>query len=254
MWEREDENIVLFPQNSPIKGEKPDSVLLFQIAGCTVFIVLSLLLRLSGGPAFEQAKESFAGVMEDGITTSQQEEIVRFANATIEYIRTQLNTPIEGGAGGAITQSSTKSFTGPYFLSDIAYTPAGGYVSSAYGARKHPITGKPDMHTGLDIAAQEGSAVSAAFYGIVTKTAFDAERGFFIEVMHSNRVVTTYNHLKQIFVQKGDTVVRGQTIAAVGSTGTSTGPHLHFEIKVNGIYVDPAQILPQLTAVTEEKS
>ncbi|MBI5231215.1 MAG: peptidoglycan DD-metalloendopeptidase family protein [Coriobacteriales bacterium] len=112
----------------------------------------------------------------------------------------------------------------------------GGSVSSEYGWRTHPIFGKKKFHHGLDISAASGAAVLAADSGTVIKaeSGWGGGYGNRVWVDHGEGVVTTYNHLKSFSVSSGEKVGKGQRIASVGSTGFSTGPHLHFEVRVNG--------------------
>ena len=115
-----------------------------------------------------------------------------------------------------------------------------GYTSSRYGWRTDPITGKRSMHTGLDIAGKRGSEIVAAAYGVVTWTGKDAGYGNIVEVSHGDDLVTRYAHNKENLVHPGDIVRKGDTIALMGSSGRSTGTHVHYEVYKNGRSVDPA--------------
>ncbi|HCZ07383.1 MAG: hypothetical protein PWP37_39 [Thermotogota bacterium] len=126
--------------------------------------------------------------------------------------------------------------------SDIAW-PLYGTISSGFGMRIHPITGKKSFHTGLDIAANEGSPVLASIDGIVVYAGYNGGYGYMVEIS-SGRYTTVYGHLSRICVYPGQFVKRGSLIGRVGSTGLSTGPHLHFEVKVSGQLRDPLAILP----------
>ena len=119
----------------------------------------------------------------------------------------------------------------------------GGRYTSYFGYRINPITGKFSFHTGLDIAAAEGTKVRAAFSGRVAKVGEDDRAGKYIILSHDDGFVTFYCHCSEIVAQEGAVIRQGETIAAVGSTGWSTGPHLHFEIRKNNIRYNPIFIL-----------
>lgn len=125
--------------------------------------------------------------------------------------------------------------------------PASGSVSSEYGTRRHPITGKVQLHRGIDIAAPVGTPVYATADGTVV---FAGERGGYgltVVIDHGYGMQTLYAHNSRLFVKAGDAVRRGQQIAAMGSSGLSTGPHVHYEVLVNGEAVNPRQFLPGRT-------
>ncbi|MCX4193436.1 M23 family metallopeptidase [Methylophaga sp. OBS1] len=114
-----------------------------------------------------------------------------------------------------------------------------GWVSSFYGYRIDPFNGKKTFHDGLDIAAKSGSDVMAVADGIVTWVGERGGYGGLVEVDHGNGYVTRYAHNKTIKVKKGDRVSKGETLALMGSTGRSTGPHVHFEVLRDGQHVNP---------------
>ena len=120
---------------------------------------------------------------------------------------------------------------------------AGGSMGSAYGWRIDPITGGSALHTGLDFQADPGTSIFAAAAGIVVLQEFHAAYGNMIEIDHGNQLSTLYAHASRTFVKKGDLIKRGQKIAEVGTTGRSTGPHLHFEVLVQGVPQDPQKFL-----------
>jgi murein DD-endopeptidase MepM/ murein hydrolase activator NlpD len=119
----------------------------------------------------------------------------------------------------------------------------GGRVGSPFGFRIDPITGRSALHTGLDFPADVGTPIVAAAGGVVVVQEYHHAYGNMVEIDHGNDLITRYGHTSQIYVKKGDIVKRGQKIADVGSTGRSTGPHLHFEVWVSGVPQDPARFL-----------
>lgn len=120
--------------------------------------------------------------------------------------------------------------------------PAYGVITSPFGLRTHPVSGKTDFHTGLDIAASLGDGVYAALPGRVTEIGISPIYGNYIRVAHAQGLESVYNHCSEILAAKDAVVRAGERIALVGSTGVSTGPHLHFDLLVNGCYTDPMQV------------
>jgi len=118
-----------------------------------------------------------------------------------------------------------------------------GWLSSKYGKRNDPFTGKQEFHKGLDFAGKKGSDVVAVGDGVVTWAGKRSGYGDLIEISHGNGYVTRYAHNNEHLVKVGDTVRKGQQIALMGSSGRSTGPHVHFEVLLNGKTVNPASYL-----------
>tara|TARA_R110001606_G_scaffold337788_1_gene485873 strand:+ start:287 stop:1036 length:750 start_codon:yes stop_codon:yes gene_type:complete len=114
-----------------------------------------------------------------------------------------------------------------------------GWLSSYYGIRTDPFTGKPTMHKGLDFAGAEGEPVLATGAGIVTWAASRYGYGNLVEIDHGNGLVTRFGHNKTLNVKMGDVVTKGQSIALMGNTGRSTGPHVHYEVINKGQPQDP---------------
>ena len=119
--------------------------------------------------------------------------------------------------------------------------PCPGYkrISDEYGNRIHPILGTQQFHNGVDMAASSGTAILAAYDGDVIAATYSSSMGNYIMIDHGSGLYTIYMHCSALYVSKGQTVTKGQNIAAVGSTGRSTGPHLHFSVRLNGSYVSP---------------
>ncbi len=118
--------------------------------------------------------------------------------------------------------------------------PVSGTITSPFGYRHNPFGGGMEFHQGLDIGAPSGTTISAAAGGTIISAGWYGGYGNYILIDHGGGISTGYGHCSQIFVAAGQTVQRGQAIGAVGSTGASTGPHLHFEVRVDGKPVDPA--------------
>jgi len=121
--------------------------------------------------------------------------------------------------------------------------PSNGPITSSFGWRLHPVLGYNRFHSGMDFGAAYGSLIRAADRGTVIFAGWYGGYGNAVIIAHGNGVTTLYGHSSQLYVAEGQTVQRGQAIAAVGSTGLSTGPHLHFEVRQNGEPIDPLAYL-----------
>lgn len=119
----------------------------------------------------------------------------------------------------------------------------GRTAGSGFGWRVDPITGQSALHTGLDFQADTGTPILAAAGGVVVTQEYHPAYGNMVEVDHGNQLVTRYAHASRVLVKQGDIVRRGQKIAEIGNTGRSTGPHLHFEVLVQGVFQDPQKFL-----------
>lgn len=121
--------------------------------------------------------------------------------------------------------------------------PVAGRVTSGFGRRQDPITGEASTHSGLDVGAPAGTPIRVPAGGVVLSAGPKGGYGNAVEIDHGNGVVTLYGHAAEVLVSPGEFVQPGQEIATVGSSGRSTGPHLHFEVRVGGRPVDPSRVL-----------
>lgn len=121
--------------------------------------------------------------------------------------------------------------------------PVNGPVGSGFGFRSDPFTRRAALHTGLDYPGEVGTPIMAAAGGVVLSASNHPEYGLLVELDHGNGLITRYGHTSKMWVKQGDLVKRGQKIADIGSTGRSTGPHLHFEVLVEGVQQNPAKFL-----------
>ena len=126
-------------------------------------------------------------------------------------------------------------------ISFIWPCPSSSRITSGFGGRSSPTEGASSNHKGIDIGASSGSDIVAAADGTVTISTYSYSAGNYIMINHGGGVSTVYMHCSKLLVSVGETVKKGQVIAKVGSTGYSTGPHLHFGVRVNGAYVNPSQ-------------
>lgn len=120
---------------------------------------------------------------------------------------------------------------------------AGEIHGSSFGWRIDPLNGRSALHTGLDFPSEPGTRIVAAAGGMVVTQEYHPAYGNMVEIDHGNNLITRYAHASKLMVKKGDLVKRGQKIAEVGTTGRSTGPHLHFEVLVQGVFQDPQKFL-----------
>ena len=168
-------------------------------------------------------------------------------NAEIEELSRQEAEAARKAAEAAKKAAQSKSASSSTSTSTVRASgsmvwpcPSYNYISSNYGYRTHPITGKvSSFHKGIDIAASSGNPVLTAASGTVVKSYMSSSYGNYIVISHGGGLMTAYAHLSRRLVSVGDTVSAGQQIGKVGSTGNSTGPHLHFEVYVNGSTVNP---------------
>ena len=144
-----------------------------------------------------------------------------------------------------ILELAQGSIAAEYIGGELAW-PVPGYtvITSKYGMRTHPITGVYKLHTGVDIRAPMGADFIAANDGIVTKASYNSAYGNMVIIDHGGGVSTLYAHGSEILVEVGQVVKRGDKVLKVGSTGYSTGPHAHFEVRLNGVVTDP---MPYIT-------
>ena len=145
-----------------------------------------------------------------------------------------------GGEDIPVYKATENASFAPFVMTDKLLSPIEcGRYTSYFGYRTNPITGEWSFHTGLDIAAEKGTPIRAALKGRVTKIGEDSRAGKYVFITHSDGFVTFYCHCSEILVEENMNINRGETIARVGSTGWSTGPHLHFEIRRDGIRLNP---------------
>ena len=122
---------------------------------------------------------------------------------------------------------------------DETVTPALGWVSSTFGWREHPVDGEERFHNGVDLAVNSGTPVQAFAAGTVDYIGDSPEYGLYLQISHAGGLTTFYCHCSKLCVQQGQTVAAGEKVAESGATGNVTGPHLHFEMKLNGVRLNP---------------
>lgn len=175
---------------------------------------------------------------------------VDFATESIEEVTQQVRESLDAlvreakqqeEALESLTQVAEQRST--QWASTPSIWPVRGWVTSAFGPRVSPFTEKPAWHDGLDIGAQANSPVQAPALGRVVTVAFDSKMGNMVKLDHGYGIETVYGHLAKSLVKEGQRVKRGDVVALVGSTGLSTGPHLHYMVKKNGQALDPTKFI-----------
>lgn len=169
-----------------------------------------------------------AAVKEYEAEIAAQEEIIKVLEARIAEERKRLE------------EANRRKYDGGMFK-----FPCPNYtrISDDYGMRMHPTLGVEKFHNGIDLAAPSGSPILAAYDGDVVGAGYSSTMGNYLMIDHGDGLITLYMHASKLYVSTGASVSKGQKIAAVGSTGRSTGPHLHFGVRLNGNYVSPWKYL-----------
>ncbi len=178
----------------------------------------------------QQIKEYEEAIAEQDRVIKELEETVRLAEAAAN----------KSDPDGSKTVINRQTYDGGMFT-----WPCPGYtrISSEYGMRMHPTLMVEKFHNGLDMAAPAGTDILAAYDGTVVAADYNESMGNFVMIAHGDTLYTIYMHASALYVSAGDTVSKGECIAAVGTTGRSTGNHLHFGVRRNGEYVDPMEYL-----------
>ena len=167
--------------------------------------------------------------------SAKKAEISQNNKALEEMIKVQTEE-----ANRLISVILAKQSDSDYVGGDLAWpVPGATRITSKFGYRIHPILKTKQLHTGIDIAAPSGTKVVAANAGTVLKAEWNNSYGYMVIIDHGGGIVTLYAHNSSLLVKEGDIVTRGQVISLSGSTGMSTGPHVHFEVRINGEYKDP---------------
>ncbi len=235
------------------------------IQALVCFLLFALLfgLKQSNQPIFFELKEMLSENLQENITPEEAQSVFGnlikekpVTNATddeesvteyYEYVPPEepsLSAEVIAEGGADVTVSSSDEVpdnvsVAAYSLNQKMVLPLKGTTTSEFGVRTHPISGDLRFHAGIDIAAEMGTPVYAAFDGIVTVSEYDQWNGNYIKLSHDNGIMTVYCHCESLKVKAGQVIRAGEVIATVGSTGSSTGPHLHFELRIDGKSYNP---------------
>lgn len=254
------------------KEERFLSMICFQSGICLLAAAAFFTASQAGGEAKQTAKEAaelICGEEEECFWDNRQakelivglkDSVHHFWNGGAEEVLQRIQQTVSeqivpygqqfkgtvgaSGQGGELPCPSLKkaregTTLAPYLLTAQMRSPVSGPVTSLFGWRKHPVSGEEDFHKGVDIAAAQGSDIFAVLPGVVEQTGYNDSYGNFVILRHSDRLRTTYNHCSEILAKEGERLARGDRIALVGSTGISTGPHLHFEVEIEGKKANP---------------
>ncbi len=209
-------------------------------------VISSVRQYLSQNGAWAVFGDSVIYTDETESASATQEETSAHNDTAPKETEDTTDTKLSGTGGDDMTVYEAAENTS--FATIRTTTPAvkpveNGRYTSYFGYRINPITDEFSFHTGLDIAAPAGTKIRAAYSGVVTKVSQDSRAGKYIFLTHDDGFVTFYCHCSEILAREGAVIRQGETIAKVGSTGWSTGPHLHFEIRKNNIRYNPIHIL-----------
>lgn len=267
-----------------------------QSISCVAVILIVLILKLIGGSAFSQLRDSFnKSIMSNSLLAtlaamidvpddkiddnssgtqssaqgSQSNETAPTQNSSSDPSTTApktntTHTSAPSASNTSTVTSSTVVATGGQDITvngKVEYAPVGasfvplkvnrlaiqplesGKITSLFGYRKNPKTGKESFHQGLDIAVDPGAPIAAMFFGVVSEIGSNSGYGNYIRLYHGNGIEVLYAHCSQILASDGAAIRAGEIVAHVGSTGDSTGPHVHVEVILDGIAFDPAGIV-----------
>lgn len=241
--------------------------LLLQFLVCLILLGLIFALKSSKIELFSELENTFSKALEKNLSVEEAQSV--FANLT--EIDPETTSKTEAEAEAATTEAETvfEPFEEPslsaeiiasggrdikissnedipknisvadYKLNQKMVLPLKGKTTSEFGIRTHPITGDLRFHAGIDIAAEKGTNIHSAFDGEVMEADYDKWNGNYIKIKHDNNIMTVYCHCEKLNVKKGQKIRAGEVIGTVGSTGSSTGPHLHFELRINNISYNP---------------
>jgi murein DD-endopeptidase MepM/ murein hydrolase activator NlpD len=175
---------------------------------------------------------------------------------SIDQLYTLRNEAMSGRVSRALMGGLTPSFSGDWtqYADAPSLWPIEGRVTSSFGERQDPFNGEGAFHAGIDIAAPYGTAVRATADGDVEKAGFGSGYGREVRIDHGHDLLTVYGHLSSFAVTEGEHVTRGQVIGYVGESGRATGPHLHYEVRVHDVAVNPHKYLRDSFAQEEDAS
>lgn len=240
-----------FEQTETVEKKKnsTNSVMIVQLVVCIFAVVSVFLIGRLSPQTFEFIRDEYNRIMSVDMDAkeiaSSAKKVIERAEATDEGQMSEKSTErknvntVKSAADGEVMAVMS------LFKSDEEITvPVHGEITSEYGNRTNPVSGEYLMHSGVDIAASQGTEIRAAYSGIVSEVGSNSVGGNYISLVHKDGSETLYCHCSKIIAEKGDVIRAGETIALVGSTGRSTGPHLHFEITVDGKTENPLLYLP----------
>lgn len=231
-------------EETPKKNKSTvNSVILVQTAVCAIIIFFIVAVGKISPPTFEFLKNEYNQIMSVDMSTKELAECIVSAAQKATSIQASAAEPIEEETEKeekkAVAVMATLGST------DKITVPVHGRITSKYGYRTNPISGVYGLHTGVDIANKEGTPIVAAYDGVIKDIGTGTKRGKYVLMRHSDGSETLYCHCSKITVDEDSVIKAGEVIGLIGSTGWSTGPHLHFEIHRNGNAIDPLKVLDE---------
>lgn len=199
--------------------------------------VLFLVCRTDSNLS-QNIKSFYQGISKTDIAVSE------IFNSFKNVVQETFSPSVEEPSGETESTTGEKADFSPVFLTVNFTNPIKeGNITSKFGYRVSPITNEYSLHSGLDIATRENTEIHSAYDGIVVKSEYHEINGNYIVIKHSDTLKTTYNHCNKLLIKEGEKVKKGDVIALVGATGYATGNHLHFEVLLNGKYINPLYVL-----------
>jgi murein DD-endopeptidase MepM/ murein hydrolase activator NlpD len=235
-------------------------ILVLQLVAVVLILLLAVGIRIFGGDTYKALSVLYHEKFDDITLTnevigeSKPEQTESDGSDIIETESSKIiadlyDELLDGELKCDITDEEEMKTISVSASAQSFLTPVMGTVVSEYGMRTNPVTGIYCLHGGIDIAAEKGTDIYAAYDGVVTMAGYSSTYGNYVIIEHSSNIKTLYAHCSKLLVKEGQQVSKGDKIALVGSTGRSTGPHLHFEVRIGGNRVNPRWILGESTLV-----
>ncbi len=216
------------------------TVIVVQLVISLLISGIIFMISRTEGELHKGISEFYMGISETDLTPREIIDVFKkVTKATFAPITEEAAT----GETNATKTGERADFSPVYLTVKLQNPIKNGTITSKFGYRISPITKKYSLHSGLDIASPENSEIYCVYDGEVLKADENDIRGKYLVIKHSDSIVTTYNHCNKLLVKEGEKIKKGEVIALVGSTGWSTGPHLHFEMKLNDRYINPLWVL-----------
>lgn len=227
------------------------SVVLSQILLCSLTVILVFLISKNENGL----KDDFSKLIEYNLDSVELVSVIETikeymipddADTFSVFYDIAENDALNGSGGPDLEffeATKNTSFSPVFATTEICSPIERGRYTSYFGYRTNPISGVFSFHTGIDIAAPEGTNIRAAFSGTVTKKGYDEQAGNYIYLTHDGGFVTFYCHCSEILADIDAVIRQGETIALIGATGSATGPHVHFEVRKDGIRYNPVWLL-----------
>ena len=249
----------------PNRSDIQFRILCLQLITVAIILALAVCLRLFGGKTYKKLSVIYHERFDDITRASDVLEPNDNSSDGSESYLTEGEVPdlgaveyelydelIDGSERGYVEALNTTEYTDAVSVDVAANSfmlPISGTVTSEYGMRTNPVTGRYILHGGIDIANVTGTEIRCAFDGVVSDSGYSDSYGNYVIISHGANVKTLYAHCSELMTESGKEVKKGEPIALVGSTGRSTGPHLHFEVRIGGNRVDPSWLLGEAVKV-----